>query len=438
VGTLLLANAMLAFVVVAAPLIAAGAEIRYNVRRMDFLPSPSMSTARSMNEAGDVVGAFTYDSLGGGSNVAYRFTVGAGLEFLGRLGGTNSEASAINGRGETAVNSHVAGNWFTHGFLVIPGLAPLDIGTLGGQKTSIYGMNDSGQLAGDSELVGNPSYLEPNRAFRFTPEAGMEDLGTLGGSHSYARAINGRGWVAGTSALDEFGRREDAFRYTDGGGMQDLGVPAGASDSIAYGINSSGTVVGTAVFAWDYREAAMAVSNQMISLGTLLDGHSAEALDISDRGVIVGHADVIGPISVLSHGFLWSVYEGMLDLNLLVDSTNPVLADALKINNRGQVLCVAQQSQIGDFPVLLDPIPPRLSITSSPTNYVVSWSPSWSDYVLERSESPATSAWLPMPAANTNRVAVGIGAKSQFFRLRRLSDEEVQEHFAATFGEGPK
>jgi len=30
------------------------------------------------------------------------------------------------------------------------------------------------------------------------------------------------------------------------------------------------------------------------------------------------------------------------------------------------------------------------------------------------------------------------GPKSQFFRLRRLSDEEVQEHFAATFGEGPK
>jgi len=69
----------------------------------------------------------------------------------------------------------------------------------------------------------------------------MQDLGTLGGSESYASGINNSGQIVGDSYITGDSVRH-AFLYDDGK-MKDVGN-SGGSYSVAYGINDSGQVVG--------------------------------------------------------------------------------------------------------------------------------------------------------------------------------------------------
>jgi probable HAF family extracellular repeat protein len=118
-----------------------------------------------------------------------------------------------------------------------------DLGTLGGNGKG-YGINDAGQVAGESDTTHGP------HAFRYsgTPGSGgaMADLGTLGGGESYGRGINNSGQVAGYS-VPAGATDYHAFRYSGtpgaGGAMKDLGT-LGGTNSYGYAINDAGFVVG--------------------------------------------------------------------------------------------------------------------------------------------------------------------------------------------------
>jgi probable HAF family extracellular repeat protein len=77
--------------------------------------------------------------------------------------------------------------------------AVYNLGTLGGNSSYGYAVNDTGQVAGYSHTLGNTV----RHAFRYdgTPGSGgvMRDLGTLGGTESEAYGINNAGQVAGYS-----------------------------------------------------------------------------------------------------------------------------------------------------------------------------------------------------------------------------------------------
>src|SRR4051794_35496838 len=63
-----------------------------------------------------------------------------------------------------------------------------DIGTLAGNDSWAYGINDAGQVVGWSQTAGGL------RAFITGPNGmGMRDLGTLGGAYSEADGINAAG-----------------------------------------------------------------------------------------------------------------------------------------------------------------------------------------------------------------------------------------------------
>ena len=208
-----------------------------------------------------------------------------------------------------------------------------------------YGINDAGQVVGQSEdlwayvwtsetglvdlgdLPGNNGHLSAkavsatgqvvgsaigvSRAFRWTDGGGMQDLGVLlGQAFSFGEDINLSGQVVGYSGTFPNAR---AYLWTSGVGMQDLGdLPGGLDLSQAKGINDAGQVVGLSVAAAGYRAFLWAAGSGMQDLGVLPGGDYSEAFDINNAAQVVGQSRVDGT----HHAFLWTAEDGMLDLGM--------------------------------------------------------------------------------------------------------------------------
>jgi probable HAF family extracellular repeat protein len=282
------------------------------------------SEAGGLNELGQVVG---WVELGDGS-IFHTFLYDGTMHDLGTLGGTQSFGRAINDRGQVTGESlgadgmrraflyqngvmsalptpgvHSAGrvinasgvvggiyndaNAFARGFVVGACQCPKDLGTLGGNQTFVFAINDAGQVAGISE--------DPSRRFRaFRYEDGaMKDLGTLGGDQSTATSINESGWVTGFAATST--GRPHAFVH-DGKTMRDLGT-LGGEGSEGTAINAAGQVVGNARTASGEGHAmTWTEAGGMIDLNTVLHNPPpglvlTTGFAISDNGSIVAQAN---------------------------------------------------------------------------------------------------------------------------------------------------
>ncbi len=188
---------------------------------------------------------------------------------LGTLGGSFSEATGINNRGDVVGFSSIPtqnegvlpAGYPSHPFLYRHGLMH-DLGTLGGSSGEANAINDLGEIVGWSATASNAE----THAFLYS-NGKMTDLGTLGNSdepfngigpqpYSSASAINNWGQIVGTS-LSTNG--EHAFLYSNGR-MTDLndlvpltyvnGLAGFVMLTYARGINDWEQIVGEGLY-WD-------------------------------------------------------------------------------------------------------------------------------------------------------------------------------------------
>jgi len=213
-------------------------------------PAPPRSTARDINDSGQIVGEIGQPfGFGADRARATLWTIQADgsidtrdLGVLGDSPGFEARASApeyslahqINEAGQVVGTSVIVGRpcsvvWTETG----------DIGLVGpGMKGEAIGINDLGEIVGHAGTTSFP-FLGP--AYLWSPERGLV---SLGGSVATAKAINNRGQVVGQVAgqpSSDFGLIR-AFVWTPETGMQIL--PPDVSFGNARSINSDGLVVG--------------------------------------------------------------------------------------------------------------------------------------------------------------------------------------------------
>ena len=264
---------------------------------------------------------------------------------LGTLGGKESEANALNDRGQVVGRADTMAKDkatpISHAFLWKNGKMR-DLGTLGGKWSEAEGINDRGQVVGWSYTKKG----DRRRAFLWQ-KGRMRELGTLGGEDSEAVAINERGQVIGyadTMAKDKDGDPISHAFLWQNGTMRDLGSLGGES-SYARDTNNDGQIVGDAAigakdrFGDAIRHAFLWQNGKMTDLGTL-GGPGSGAGAIDERGRVVGAAatkgkakDALGDWRPIFHAFLWQNAK-MRDLGTLRARGS----SAHDINERSQIV----------------------------------------------------------------------------------------------------
>ncbi len=247
---------------------------------------------------------------------------------LGTLGGSISEALAINNMGQVVGDAYASGDLADYAYLYSEG-AMINLGTLGGDDdgSMACAINNKGQVVGFSWNCVS------NRAFLYNA-ARMTDLGTLGGAYSQASGINNSGQVVGYA--NTVAGPWHAFLYS-AGTMSDLGTLDSDTnaESEATAINDNGLIACINYYPGT-DEAYLYNMGAMTYLGTL-GGSYSDAYSINDSNQVVGFSTIsgndFGYASLLGHAFLYCAGT-MTDLGTL--GTNG--SEATSINNKGQIV----------------------------------------------------------------------------------------------------
>ena len=222
----------------------------------------------------------------------------------------------------TSFRTH-AYRWENNSILDLGTLAPGDAADSIGQD-----INNLGRIVGISDL---DDTFSRNRAFYYDG-SGMINLGTLGGDDSYAYGINESNQVVGWSWRDNTINDPGVFIWTPGGGMVDIMSGFGRD------INEEGDICG-------YRrtgsnnEAFLRDGTSIIDLGFLPGGVVSEAFALNDREVVVGWSSYLPGNLSDRMAFVWR--RGvMTELGTLPDTrfTDYVGSIALDINNAGTIV----------------------------------------------------------------------------------------------------
>lgn len=279
------------------------------------------SEATGLNQRGQVVGwafakgwsrAFLYDGH---------------IHDLGNFGGADAFAAAISESGQVTGYATTP-DGVHHAFLYRDGL--LKQLTVPGLASAGWAINGGGQVAGDYQN-GNHAQL----AFLDEVCGCAKPLGTLGGAEALVYGLNDAGQVIGVSDTDA-GQRH-AFLYQDGS-MKDLGTFGGAG-SFAAAINEAGLVAGYADTRDGETHAFLYEGKSLKDLGTL-GGATSQATALNGVGQVVGFALTK---KGQPHAVSWTEAEGMVDLNTRIPRApySLLLTGAAAVSDSGSIVAYA-------------------------------------------------------------------------------------------------
>ena len=243
------------------------------------------------------------------------------IKDLGTFGNTFSQGWGINNSGQVTGNSRITGTSNQHAFFY-DGSSMQDIGFLDGTSSYGKGINDSGQITGDNSGIPLGENSITHRAFIYSNGV-MQNLGTLGGNSSNAYDINNNGDVVGYSSIAT-NNYSHAFRYSNGV-MQDLGTLGGAR-SFGRDINDSGQVVGYSDTTGTGDHAFLYSGGIMHDLGTL-GGTDSWATGINNNGLITGYSNTVGYTETRAY-----IYSGGVMQNLGTLGGNDSRGNAINID----------------------------------------------------------------------------------------------------------
>jgi probable HAF family extracellular repeat protein len=328
----------------------------------------SFSLAYGINDNGQIDGFSTLP----GDAVQHSFLIEKGTMIdLGTLGGPNSESFAnlnnaiqVAGSAETSIsdpNGEDFCSFGTHliclGFVWQNGImTPLD--TLGGSNSQAAAINNQGQVAGYAETgIADPNCPAP-QVLQFRPV--VWTTGHIAALPLYAADTEGAAfWM--NNSHDVVGASGSCAPYDPryalplqprhallwrNGTPIDLGNLGGEFENSAFAINDRGMIVGASDIPGDMYQHAFSWQNgHMTDLGTLPGDLVSAAVALNTRDQVTGVSDD-GSGNI--RAFLWQ-NGTMYDLNTLIAGQSPLyLLHGFGINSSGEIVGFAYNTTVGE------------------------------------------------------------------------------------------
>jgi probable HAF family extracellular repeat protein len=253
------------------------------------------SYARAVNDAGQVAGY--YYPTGSYLSRALLYSDGTLIDLDSA---SYSWASGINNLGQVVGMARVGNNNGDHMVVWQNGILT-DLGTNGDTASShAHAINDAGQITGTTKDLTWMAFLYS--------DGGFTDLGTLSGSRSFGTGINNAGQVVGNSTYEGGGNFNDhAFIWQDGV-MTELSGFSG-QNYYAQGINDVGQVIVLSnlnhAYIWNNGAVTDLGAGEPFGINNASQvvGYSAGSATLWDQGTVTNLNDV------LSNGGGWQLLE---------------------------------------------------------------------------------------------------------------------------------
>ena len=313
------------------------------------LPGPNSSTPFTRNARGQTIGGSENGQIDPLTGLpVFRGVLwqqGQIIEF-GTFGGNNSLANGLNSRGQVVggAQNNIPDAYAScnqpfiqfyptqvHAFSWQDGKMR-DLGTLGGNDSCAFEVNDQGQVAGFSytNTAPNPNTGVPSQDPFLWERGKMTDLGTLGGTYGVPNWLNNHGQVVGFSNMPG-----DWFNHPffwDKGVLTDMGTLGGyyANASV---INDAGQAVGISDLADFTHHAFVWWKGKMTDVGTVSGDPCSNGFYINASGQVVGTStDCHGTVL---HAFLWE-HGSMVNLNAYI-GPDFAFVEPFNVNDRGEI-----------------------------------------------------------------------------------------------------
>lgn len=321
---------------------------RFELTDLGTLPSEHYSRAFSINNQGVIVGEASVN--GASKAVWWRNESIYQLEVptIYPYGPTSYPYGAALGVNESGTMV---------GFISGPNTIPIKWDENGRATVLPYGsaeyINNLGDIAGESS--GTSPVTEGTV---WWVNGGVSYLGTLGGNRTDVRGINDNGVVVGYSYLSE-NRGVHAFRWDISSGLVDIGIGTiGEQQSQALSVNNKGEIVGfyntsngvLHSFMWDQEKGMVDITPPSLSINFMV------AFDINNKSIIVGGIEL--KEGTRRDGFYYDPNEGFSLLSTLINNRQGwQLTEILSINDQGMIVGKALTPDLQVHAFLLSPIP---------------------------------------------------------------------------------